>query len=141
MPRVSRAAQGAAPGASEPQPVGSAAGAAATLDQAALLEGIHHADYGRAIEAHRFGKAPLRHAGIGLHQEQHAGTSRRELADLRGEIAKHRLLGDAQPVAVKLSGGEGLAHRTRNRIAAFRGRHGLRNPPVDAARAADRGQR
>src|SRR5438034_86307 len=40
-----------APGASEPQAVGASISAAAALDQAAFLEGIDHADHGRAVEA------------------------------------------------------------------------------------------
>ena len=108
-----------------------------TLDQAALFQRIDDAYHGRAIEPHRLGECPLGDPGIRFDQEHDARAPGRHLADARGEVAKHRLLRQAQPVAEELredavpqlcaralcvSGWQAIRrHRTRNRIAGFRG--------------------
>ena len=86
-------------GARQPKAVGTPVSAAATLDQATVLQRIDDSDHGRAVEAYGLREAALRHAGIGLDQKEHPRAPRRERGDARREIAEHRLLRAAQTIA------------------------------------------
>ena len=86
----------------KPQAICPPVDATPSLDQVALLEGVHDTDHGRAFEAHGFSEPVLGDAGICLDQQHNAGAARRELANLRRKIPEDRLLGHAQPIANQL---------------------------------------
>src|SRR3954462_4470713 len=84
------------------QALGTPVGTASPLDQATVLERIHNAHHGRAIEAYGFRQAPLRNTRVRFDQQHNADPTGRKLADLSSEITEYGLLGDAQAVADQL---------------------------------------
>jgi hypothetical protein len=88
-----------APGAGKPQAVGAAILAAPALDQIAPLELVQDTDQCGAIEPDGVGEPALRHPWIGINQKQHPGATRGDLGNGAREVAKYRLLRQAQPVA------------------------------------------
>jgi hypothetical protein len=84
--------------AGQPQTVRAAIVTATPLEQAARFERVDHADHGRAVEADRLREPALRHARVGVDQEQHAGAAGRNFGHAGGEIAEHGLLRAPQPV-------------------------------------------
>ena len=115
MPRdtPAQASREGAPAASQPQTIGPTVGATAPLNQAAVLERIHHPDHGRSIQAHGFRKPALCDARVGLDQEQDADSPRGELSHACGEIAENRLLREAQPVTDQFRQDSGLQFTAR----------------------------
>jgi ferredoxin len=74
---------------------------AAAFDQAARLESMQQPYERRAVQADCLSEPALRHARIGIDDEQDADTTGRQVAHALGEIAEYRLLCEAQPVAEK----------------------------------------
>src|SRR5260221_638718 len=154
-----------AAGARQPQAVGAPVAAASALEQAARLECVQHAHHGGALKLHGLRQAALRHAGVGLDQEQQADAAGRDVAPVRrharGKIAEHRLLRAAQAVTDEARQKSRLElqfvwtpndrrHPSRGALRHANGhaqglefafsedRHGLRHFPADAAGAAGR---